>query len=151
MLGTFDMDLKMVLLFSLAVFALAVTFSSVFLLVSMLNQNRAVTAVICILLAFLFLFAGAYLNKMLSEPKTNMGIKVTEKGQEYEEIPNPRYLRGGERKMVQFFYDVIPGGQAIQCAFLEAVNISVFPVYSLIIILIPSGTGLYCLKKKDLR
>ena len=34
---------------------------------------------------------------MLSEPEMNMGLVVTENGQEYEEIPNPHYLNEGDR------------------------------------------------------
>ncbi len=69
MLGFFVMDMKLVLLFSLAALMLAVAFSSIFTLVSMLSHNKAITAITCILLAFLLLFAGAWMNKMLSEPK----------------------------------------------------------------------------------
>lgn len=109
------MDIKQVLLFTLAVFVLAIAFASIFTLISMLNHNKAITAVVCILLAFLLLFAGAQFNKMLNEPETNMGLMMTDNGQEYQEIPNPNYLEGGERKVVQFLYDFVPGGQALQC------------------------------------
>lgn len=151
LLGFFNMDTRMVLLFVLTAFLLSVAFSSIFNLISMLNHNKALTAVICILLAFLFLVAGAQLNKMLSEPETNMGLVMTENGQEYEEIPNPHYLNEGERKTVQFIYDFIPGGQVIQCMSSEAANLSLLPFYSLIIILSTTGTGLSCFRKKDLK
>lgn len=151
LLGFFDMDIKIVSLFALTVFLLAVTFSSVFHLISMLNQNKATTAVLCILTALLFLAAGAQLNKMLSEPEKNMALVMTENGQEYEEIPNPNYLNEGERKTAQFLYDFIPGGQVVQCLSLEAVNLSWLPLYSFLITLATTGAGLYCFKKKDLR
>lgn len=151
LLGFFQMDTEMVLLFVLAVFLLSAALSSIFILISMLNHNKAVTAVICILLAFLFLIAGAQLNKMLSEPETNMGLVITENGQEYEKIPNPHYLNEGERKTVQFMYDFVPGGQAIQCMSLEAVNLPLLPLYSLIIILSTTFAGLFFFRKKDLK
>ena len=53
LLGFFEMDIKQVLLFTLAVFVLAIAFASIFTLISMLNHNKAITAVVCILLAFL--------------------------------------------------------------------------------------------------
>lgn len=151
LLGFFEMETKMVLLFALTVFTLSVAFSSFYNLISMLNTNKAVTAVICILSVFLLLFAGAQLNRMLNEPETNMGLTMTESGQKYEEISNPNYLNEGERKTVQFLYDFMPGGQVIQCISLEAVNLSWLPVYSLVIILITTGTGLYFFQKKDLK
>lgn len=150
LLGFFDMDMKMVLLFALAVFMLSVAFSSVFNLISMLNNSKAVTAVVCILLSFLFLFAGAQLNKMLSEPKTNMGMVMSGEGQVYEEIPNPKYLNEKERRRVQFIYDFTPGGQIIQCISLEAENLPWLPLYSVIITVAATGAGLYCFNKKDL-
>ena len=151
LLGFFEMDIKQVLLFTLAVFVLAIAFASIFTLISMLNHNKAITAVVCILLAFLLLFAGAQFNKMLNEPETNMGLMMTDNGQEYQEIPNPNYLEGGERKVVQFLYDFVPGGQALQCVSLEANNITVLPAYSLIIIVLTTGFGVFFFKKNELK
>ena len=151
LLGFFEMDIKQVLLFTLAVFVLAIAFASIFTLISMLNHNKAITAVVCILLAFLLLFAGAQFNKMLNEPETNMGLMMTDNGQEYQEIPNPNYLEGGERKVVQFLYDFVPGGQALQCVSLEVNNITVLPAYSLIIIVLTTGFGVFFFKKKELK
>ena len=103
LLGFFEMDIKIVLLFAVTVLMTAIVFSSIFTLISMLNNNKAVTAVICILTAFLFLIIGAQLHKMLSEPETNMALVMTDNGQEYQELPNPKFLDGGGRKTVQFF------------------------------------------------
>lgn len=151
MLGFFEMDIKLVLLFLLAALTLSVAFSSIFTLISMLSHNKVITAIICILLVFLLLFAGAWMNKMLSEPKTDMGLVMTETGQEYEELPNPKYLEDKERNAVQFFYDFVPGGQVIQCMSLEAVNIERLPIYSLIIVILTTGAGVIFYKKKDLK
>ena len=151
LLGFFEMEIKLVLLFALAVFVLAIAFVSIFTLISMLNHNKAITAVVCILLAFLLLFAGAQLNQMLNEPETNMGLTMTENGQEYEEFPNPKYLDDGERKVFQFVYDFIPGGQVVQFMLLEVNNIAVLPVYSLIIIGLTTGVGLFFFRKKEQR
>ena len=56
-----------------------------------------------------------------------------------------------DRKIVQFFYDFIPGGQVMQCMSLEAVNIAALPVYSVIIIVLTTGTGVFFFKKKELK
>lgn len=151
LLGFFEMDIKIVLLFTATVFMLAIVFSSIFTSISMLNHNKAVTAVICILFAFLLLIAGAQLNNILSQPETIMGLTVTENGQEYQELPNPNALDEGGRKIVQFFYDFLPGGQAIQCASLGAENLPLLPVYSLVIIILTTGAGAIFFKKKELK
>lgn len=150
LLGFFEMEIKTALLLALAVFMLAIAFSSIFTLISMLNQNKAITAVICILIAFLLLLIGAQLNKSLNEPETNMGMAMTESGMETQALPNPKYLDEDARKVVQFFYDLLPGGQAIQCTSGEVVNLSLLPVYSLFIIILTSGVGLCLFKRKEL-
>lgn len=149
--GFFEMDIKLVLLFSLTALVLAVVFSSIFTLISMLNRNKAITAIICILLVVLFLVVGTQMNKMLDEPKTNIGLIMTEAGQKYEELPNPKYLGDKERNIVQFFYDFIPGGQVVQCMTLDAINIARLPIYSLIITILTTGAGVIFFKKKDLK
>ena len=151
LLGFFEMDMKLVLLFTLASLMLAVAFSSIFTLVSMLSHNKTITAIFCILLAFLLLFAGAWMKGMLDEPKTIWSIIMSETGQEYKEIPNPKYLEDKDRNAVQFFYDFIPGGQVIQFMSLEAVNIERLPIYSLIIVILTTGAGVVFFKKKDLK
>lgn len=151
LLGFFIMTTKAIILYVLTAFLLAIAFSSIYTLISMLNHNKAITAVICILSAFLLLFVGGQLNKMLNEPEMNMSMVMSENGQEYKEIPNPHYLNEGKRKIVQFAYDFIPGGQVIQCMSLEAANLPLLPFYSLIITLLTTGTGLLCFKKKDLK
>jgi ABC-2 type transport system permease protein len=151
LIGFFTVDAEIILLFTVTVAALSVAFSSVFHLISMLNGNKAVASVLCILTAFLLLFIGIQLNKRMAEPETVLGMTMTETGQEYEEFPNPNYLNDEEREVVQFFYDFIPGGQVAQCASLEAVNLPLLPFYSLVIVLLMMGIGLYCFKKKELK
>lgn len=152
LLGFFEMNIKLVLLFALAVFVLAIAFSSIFTLISMLNHNKAVTAVICILLAFGFLLAGAMLNRMLDAPET---IPTYTMNENYNPIaseePNPKYLEGEKRELVQTLYDIIPGGQVIQCSSLQAVNLERLPIYSLIIVILTTGAGVILFEKKELR
>lgn len=151
LLGFFTIEIKVVFQLLLTVIFLSIVFSSIYNLVAMLSTNKAVTSVICILLAFLFLLIGMQLNKMLSQPETVLGVTIENGVQEYEEFPNPNYLDDEERKIVQFAYDFTPGGQVAQCTVMDAVNLPVLPVYSLIIILATTGTGLFCFKKKEIK
>ena len=56
-----------------------------------------------------------------------------------------------KREIVQFFYDVNPGGQAIQCSTMQPVNLTRLPIYSLAIIVLTTGAGVWIFKKKDLK
>lgn len=152
LLGFFEMDMKLVLLFSLASLMLAIAFSSIFTLIAMLCHNKAITAVICILLALVLLVTGLILNRMLDATETIGGYTMGADGNlVYGESPNPNYLDGTKREIVQTIYDINPGGQVIQCTSLEAVNTERLPIYSLIIVTLTTGAGVVFFKKKDLK
>lgn len=152
LLGLFDADVKLVLLLVLTVLLLAAAFASIFTLIAMLCQNKAVAVVICILLAQTFLFTGAVTNAMLDAPRTYPEYTIDENNNTVvSERPNTRYLDGAKREIVQIFYDINPGGQGIQCASLAAVHIERLPVYSLIIVILTTEAGVVFFKRRDLR
>ena len=152
LIGAFGVPGEMVLLTVLTVLLLAVALSSVFTCVAMICQNKAATAVICILLAFGSLMSGMILNQMLEAPPTHMRYSLDENGEmsSYEE-PNPKYLVGMKREIVQTLYDINPGGQAFQCAGMTAVNPLRLPLYSLGIIVLATGAGCTLFRKRDLK
>ena len=104
LLGFFVADMKMIVMIGITVLVLSVTFASLFTLVAMLSQNKAIIAVACILFS-----------------------------------------------IVQFIYDVNPGGQAIQCSTMQVVNLTRLPIYSLVIVILTTGAGVWIFKKKDLK
>lgn len=133
---------------------LSAAYTALFLLAAMLCQNKAVTVAICILLAFGILFAGAYIQNRLSEPETYDQYVVTgENGMPstVESMPNPSYLRGTERKVYDFFYDFLPGGQALQCVQLTVARPGLLMVLSCVIVLSSTGAGLLLFERKDLK
>ena len=67
------------------------------------------------------------------------------------EEPNPKYLKGTKREIIQSLYDINPGGQAIQCANMTAVNPLRLPLYSLGIIVLATGAGAVLFQKRDLK
>lgn len=152
LMGAFCVPGEMVLLTTLTVLLLTAALSSVFTCIAMVCQNKAATAVICILLAFGSLMLGMVLNQMLEAPPTHMYYSLDENGEmsSYEE-PNPKFLEGTRREIVQTLYDINPGGQAIQCAGMMAVNPYRLPVYSLAIIVLATGAGCVLFRKSDLK
>ena len=121
----FVADMKMIVMIGITVLVLSVTFASLFTLVAMLSQNKAIIAVACILFSFGLLFAGAMCNRMLDAPKTIPAYSIGENGENTaQEMENPKYLDGTKREIVQFIYDVNPGGQAIQCSTMQVVNLT---------------------------
>lgn len=151
-MGAFSAPGKMILLTELTVLLLAAAFSSVFTCVAMTCQNKAATAVICILLAFGSLMTGMVLNQMLEAPETHIVYSLGDDGElASSEAPNPKYLEGTKREIVQTLYDINPGGQAIQCAGMTAVNPFRLPFYSLGIIALSTGVGCVLFQRRDLK
>ena len=152
LLGFFTADIKMILLVGIAVLFLAAAFSSVFTLITMLCRSKAAAAVACLLLAFGLIITGAVLNEMLNAPKMVTGYTMSIDGTLVDmEEPNPKYLEGVKREIVQTIYDMLPGGQAVQCMTLTAVNLPRLPMYSTGIILLTVGIGAVLFRKKDLK
>ena len=150
--GGFTAPMGTILLTELTVLLLAVAFSSLFTCVAMVCQNKAATAVICILLAFGFLTTGMVLTQMLEAPKMHelYSLDVNEEMSSVEE-PNPKYLEGTKREIVQTLYDINPGGQAIQCAGMTTVNPLRLPLYSLAITVLATTAGCALFQKRDLK
>lgn len=155
LLGSFNMEKEIVFWLFLTVIFLSIVFASIYNLIAMLSTSKAVTASVCILLTFLFLYMGFQLKGMLTQPEIIDGTAYDENGVAYNEVedfPNPEYLQGGERQVVQVLLNLIPGGQVAQCVERGNVDgLSQLPVYSLGVILMTTGTGVLVFKKKDLK
>ncbi len=130
----------------------AFAYASVFLLVSMLCQNKAYASVLNILLAFCFLFIGIYLYSRITAPEMIEMAELAVNGEiQIESVPNPQYLTGMKREIYQFFLDFIPGGQAMQIAQWDVIHPYRLPLYSAIIIFVANAAGLVFFRKKDIK
>lgn len=149
----FTAEPKAILTQILCSLVLAVAFSAILTLLAMINQNKAVSAVICVLLAFGLLFAGSYIGNRLDEPEYYSGYYMDEAGtlQEGPQEKNPRYLSGTERKVYQFANDFLPGGQQIQLASGGAEKPWKLMGYSVVITMTVTDAGVVIFKRKDLR
>lgn len=155
LIGSFNMEKEIVFWLFLTVIFLSIAFASIYNLISMLSTSKAVTASVCILLTFLFLYMGFQFKGMLNQPEIIDGTAYDENGVAYKEVedfPNPEYLQGGERQVVQFLFNLNPGGQVAQCVGRGTVgDLSQLPIYSLGVILITTGIGVFVFNKKDLK
>lgn len=152
-LGWFKADLKTIFIFLIVMLMIVVSNCAIFTFISMLSQNKAISAVACILLAFGMLFLGTYISTTLSEPKTYESTYVNEEGQivTSEAEPNPNYVGGMKRKVYEFINDFLPGGQAIQTANLSAKRPEICILYSSVILVVTTSAGALIFKKEDLK
>ncbi len=152
LLGFFKVGAIPILLLGMCVFAMMAAFVALFTLIAMLSQNKAVTAVFCILLAFFLLFIGASIKNRLEAPEYYSGYAITGDGVTVaEKKTNPQYLTGSKRAAYEFLYDFLPGGQAVQLSGMSAVRLWLMPLYSVFILFVATGAGIIIFKKKDLK
>ena len=143
---------------------------SICVFVSCMITNRAISAVVAIVLVIGFLFVGFYLNDCLNDPEY-FEVVITSNG-ETQKAPNaarnPNYVDGVQRKIYQFLYDVNPLGQMIQYAEIlspyftpHAVKLEIpneemqilntAPLYSIGVMIVVSSGGYVLFRKKDLK
>lgn len=131
---------------------ISIVFASLYNMVAMISQSKAHTAIICILVGFILLFAGMYLYQLLSAPEVyeyadfgadGQAIVMTEK--------NPFYLEGTRREVYQFVFDFLPGGQVLQVimgGIVHPVRLVVCSVFNLIVY---NLLGLFIFQRKDIK
>ena len=152
LLGIFQMELGAVVWFTLCVFVMTGSLCAVFTLIAILNQNRAVTAILCITLAYFLLFLGIYLNSRLTELKIIPAREYIENGQILlrEAEKNPAYVSGLKRTVFQALY-CLPGCQAVQLV-AEAENCPwSLPLISALCAIGSTAAGLALFRRKDLK
>lgn len=152
LLGPFTMSAASLLWFTLCAFLMTAALCAVFTMIAMLNQNKAMVAVVCISLAYFLLFLGIYLNSRLGEQAVIPAREYIENGQilVQEAMPNPTYVRGVKRTIFQILYD-LPGCQAVQLLAAAEERPWRLPAVSLGAILASSAAGLALFRRKDLK
>ena len=155
--GLTSASLFQLLLFGFIGLLLCGVFASVYTLTAMLIPNRSYALITGIALAIGFLFLGSFCEGRLEEPEyyADYSLHTDEDGTQTilpgKLVENPHYLEGNARRLVRFFYDCFPGGQAIQIAALDVTHTSLLPIYSLCLIAVTTFAGLYFFKRKDLK
>ena len=154
LLGSFTIETQYILLFMAAAGFMTVSFASVFTAISMLNQNKAVIAVICILFSFVALLAGQYIQGRLDAPEMYEGYAYTDDSGKLVEVQaekNPRYLEGTERKVYEFMHDLLPGDQQIQIAHMSTAHPWRLIGYSAALSVIITSLGRAMFRRKYLK
>lgn len=159
LLGFFHTEISTILLEGICVFALSAAYTAIYCFIAMIGLNRAITAVICILLSFLLLFSGTVVSNRLEQdeyyyiPDASLGIGEIDDGQDSEWIHNPDYLEGTERRIYETIFDILPGGQSLQLSGMsdEGGRFTVMLLASLGWVIISSSCGVVIFKKRDLK
>ncbi len=136
--------------------------SAIFTMVGMLWQNKAVSAAVCILLAFGLQMLTISVHSKLAAKEFYEGNVYTSDVNSDGEIEmvslegqrNPEYVGGTKRVVYEFIYDFNPVSQGLQIADMYAAHpkhMGLLPLYSLIIIFGVTGEGIWLFGRKDLK
>lgn len=156
LLGFFSMPIKFILAYMGGGLMLCIAVAAIFTFVAMLNQNKAVTSVICILGTLVFVFGGAYMNARLQEPEryepyVYFGVdgEIVERPEE----TNPYYIDEPGRSFLNFFNDFLPGNQAVTLSQIQAEesHLGWMMLYSAIIAVAVTGIGLFFFRREDVK
>ena len=151
--GWFTCEMKSLVLVLFCALVLSVTLSALFTWIAMVNQSKAVAAVVSVLLAFVLLFTASYILNRLSEPEYQGGYYMDESGKlrQQEETKNPRYLKGTKRDVYEFCNDFLPGGQQLQLAEGAVQHPWILMGYSGMILIVTTAAGAATFRRKDLK
>lgn len=154
LIGGLTIETKYILLYIGAALLMTIAFAAIFTMLAMLNQNRAVVAVSCILFAFVSLFAGQYIAARLQAPEIYEGYSYTDDSGrhiEVEAMKNPRYLEGTEREVYEFLHNLLPGDQQVQIGQMTTEKPGGLMIYSAGVAVVITAVGMILFKKKDLK
>lgn len=131
-------------------------YAALFTLISLLNPNKAVSAITNLLIALFLIGQGFDCLSRLNQPERLQIVEGTPEGEFATEewIENPAYLSDKERQTVSFLYDFLPGGQSLQLSWMigePAHPKPVLALYALMNILVLNGTAVVLFKRKDLK
>jgi ABC-type transport system involved in multi-copper enzyme maturation permease subunit len=134
-------------------FMMIIACAALFTLLCMLNQNKAVAAVVCILMIVTLLVVASLINSRLNAPEFYNNYTITDSlgNAATKPVRNPDYLTGTKREIYQFFLDFLPTGQAIEISTQSTPHLWQMPLYSLLIVLASTAGGVLCFHKKDLK
>lgn len=131
-----------------------VSISATCLTVTMSIQKKSVGVVLATAVMILSLLGCSWLDSQLREGETTaVAMIVHEDGtmEWLEPEPNPLYISGTQRQVMEFVQDLLPTGQLIPASNNEFARVERWPVLSLAFAAAVSAAGVTFFKKKDIK
>ena len=102
---------------------------------------------------FVLLIVTVVIDGRLNAPEFIQGYEMSVNGQVVNAVPepNPRYLRGTERAVYQFLYDLLPTGQSLQYTMLNFTEPGKLIGLSGLVCAVFTGAGAALFRRKDLK
>lgn len=149
--GGFQSPIREVVSLMLCGLLLTVCYGALFNMLAMLIPNRAVNAIVSLLLMVVLLIAAAGLLARLEEPEVWNAAEYVGGQFVFHETPNPRYLNDAQRAVYELGMDLLPGGQSIHISGMMANHPVRMAVLSVAETVLFNLAGLFFFRKKDLK
>ncbi len=116
-------------------------------------RRRSAGAALALVLVLLSLLGGSLLDEQLSRKETTPPTLILGDDKSMEVVegsPNPEYVGGTKRKILEFVYDLLPTGQLIRAGQMRFEGDGRWPLFSIAeaAVLSAAGAGLFCRKKR---
>lgn len=149
--GGITISISKLLMLLGCIFATVIAYSSIFTFIAMMISNKAITAIVSIMLAFGMMMAALTCFNIIDAQEFVQAGTLVDGEMKFEEVPNPKYPSEEKRKVCQILLDIIPAGQMFQLAGRAVSDLKVLPLYSLGEFIVFAGTGILLFKKKELK
>ena len=153
LLGTWQGEISTLITYTLIGVFITASGVSILTMLCMLCSKRSVSAVFSIIIMFLLMIVASTVNEALSQPETTQEfISFSLDGVVLgDPIPNPAYVSGIKRDVLEFVMQFLPTGQGILVVHGEITNPVVNMLYSVLVTVIVNFCGIIAFKKKDLK
>lgn len=118
---------------------MCLAYASIYSMVTMLLQEKAVSVVVCMGLSFIMLFLSLHTNQILVQPEFKDGL------------PNPHFADGIRRIIYGILHDLNPTGQAAQLSTMEYYDLMRWICLDLCWVIVSAGLGNLLFYKKDIK
>lgn len=142
--------LPVLALLVLGTLVLLAAYCALYTLVMMNCASRSRAAVICLLGMLVLYLAAGNIEIPLMHPEY-MSMEVTDSGEIIPGEPNPRYVGGVKRQVLETLQDLLPTGQSLQYMRVDVAHPARLPLYSLIDVATFAAIGVALFRKKDLK
>lgn len=130
-----------------------ISWCSIFNFISMICSDVTVSTTLCILIFIAMFIAQASIGLTANSSKYLNHTFTDENGnsQIISQEPNPNYPGDNNVKIAKTLYYFMPEGQAMEIGNNNFNDLYKMPIYSIIIIIMMNGIGIYIFSRKELR
>ena len=128
-------------------------FSAISVGITMSIHKKAISVVAATLFMLGILYLASYMEGALSEAEMVYdGVTITMEGVQFGDlVPNPAYVSGSTRTVMEFLYDLLPTGQAIQLNNMDYERCMRWPWLSVLMLAVSTVLCYLPFRRRDIR